>query len=275
MNALIYSINEINRQIPKELLHAALYVDEQPVTANLTSTDEKIRLKIIKNRVALDTNIVGGIQMIISLGNVAPAFAEAYYTLYYIDPSLTNNKEIVSALNITYLPGQGFFGPNNIFYSNTSFGGYSNFNSTLNVANRVSSSASDMSIINNAHLELVAYNTILVYANYRAIMNYGIRVMLQNNEDFSNISTRSFKNFSYLCVLAAKSYIYNKLIVKINSGYLQAGQELGTFKQILDSYESAEEEYRTYLKEVWSPTAFMADTTRYNRYLKSMLSPDV
>lgn len=275
MNALIYAINEIKYQIPEEVLYAAINCDETPETINLTSLDNKIMQKIIKNRVLIDANIVGGIEAIIPLQNIQPSYSESYYTIYYIPPDLTGNKEIISALSITNLPGKGFFGPHNVFYSNTTFNAYSNFNAALNVASRVGTAASDMSITHNAHLEIVAYNTILVWANYRSLMNYGIRVILENDNNLSNISPRSFKAFSYLCVLAAKSYIYNKLIVKMNSGMLQAGQELGVFKTIVESYENAEEEYRTYIKEVWMSTAFMNDTTRLNRFIGSMIAPDL
>lgn len=275
MNALIYCVNEIKSQIPEEILHYALNCDETPETINLTSNDNKLLTKVIKSRVLLDTNIVGGIEAIIPLQTLQPSYSESYYTVYYIPPELTMNKEIISALSVTYLPGKGFFGPYNVFYSNATFNAHSNFNSALNVATRVGTSTSDMSVVSNAHLELVAYNTVLVYANYRSLLNYGIRVVLENNNNLSNISPRSYKALSYLCVLATKAYIYNKTIIKINSGVLQSGQELGVFKSIIESYENAEEEYRTYLKETWTAVAFMNDTTRLNRFISSMIQPDL
>jgi hypothetical protein len=76
-------------------------------------------------------------------------------------------------------------------------------------------------------------------------------------------------------VWAVKAYLYNKLIVPINSGYLSGGQELGMFKSVLEGYSDAEENYQTYLKEIWGQVAFMNDTSRYSYFISSMLAPDL
>ena len=110
MNALIYSINEITHQIPKELLHAAFTIDDTAETVNLNSIDDKIMRKLLRKRVLIDMNITGGIEIIIPLMNIQPSFYEYFYTIYQIPPELTMNKEIVSALNITMMPGSGVFG---------------------------------------------------------------------------------------------------------------------------------------------------------------------
>lgn len=276
MNAILYAINEVNAQIPFEVLNAALTIDEHPDTVNLTSLDDKILRKILKKRILLDANIIGGIETIIGLNNISPSYTEHYYTIYNIPPEATMNKEIISVLGITYMPGNGFFGgasgysttPNSIIES-------AQFSAVTNVANRIGNSASINGILNNTHIEIVGYNTILVYANYRTIANFGLRVILENDSNLNNIQPRSYKNFSILVVLGVKSYIYNKLIIAINSGYLASGQDLGMFKSIVESYSDAEEQYRTYLREVWGSTAYMNDVTRYNRYLSSMISPDL
>jgi len=277
MNLINYVLNEIKMKIPIEVLQAAINIDETPETINITSLDEKILRKILKKRVFLDANIVGGIETIIPLNGITPSFSEYYYTIYNIPPEYTMNKEIISALSITYLPS--YYNQYSVFSGNFSpfnpIHGIATYNPVNAVANRIGTAAASDGPLKNAHLEIVGYNTILVYANYRLLTNYGIRVILENDENFNNIQPRSYKNFSELCVLAVKAYIYNKLIIAINNGYLSGGQELGEFKNIVDSYSEAEEEYNTYLREVWSKVAFMNDTTRYNRFLNSMLAPDL
>jgi len=148
-------------------------------------------------------------------------------------------------------------------------------NAFMSVANRMGDAISPASVLNNTNLELVGYNTVLVYANYRLISNFGIRVVLENESNLNNIQPRSYKNFSMMCVLATKAYLYNKLIIPINSGMLAGGQDLGVFKSILESYSSAEDDYRVFIKEVWGGVAYMNDNTRYSRFLGSMLSPDL
>lgn len=281
MNALIYSINEISRQIPAELLHAGMMIDEQPATANLTSLDDKILQKVLKKRVLIDANIVGGVEIVIPLNNISPSYFEDFYTVYQIPPELTMNREIISALSIAFMPANGYFGQGGGYIGSgsssisSSLGGMHTNNPIMNVADRIGSSAASTGVLSNAHIEIVAYNTLLIYAHYRTIANFGVRVILENDNNLNNISPRSYKNFSYLCVLATKAYLYNKLIIPINSGYLASGQDLGMFKSILDNYSNAEEEYRQYLTEVWGPTAYMNDNTRYSRYLGSLISPDI
>ena len=282
MNALIYSLNEINHQIPKELLHAGMMVDEQESTAYLTSLDDKILRKVLKKRVLLDANVVGGVEIIIPLNNLQPSFSEHFYTVYNISPELTNNREIISALSLAFMPANGYFGQVGNYYGsgssvsgNSTLSGFNSFNPVMGVADRIGNAASSNGVLSNAHLEIVAYNTILVYAHYRTLANFGIRVLLENDSNLNNIQPRSYKQFSFLCVLATKAYLYNKLIIAINSGYLSGGQELGMFKNILENYASAEEEYRTYLREVWGAVAFMNDVTRSNRFLSSMIAPNL
>ena len=264
MNALLYCVNEIKFQIPQEILHVAFNIDEQPNTINLTSLDDKILRKCIRQRILMDCNVVRGVEMIIPLMGLAPNYSEQYYTIYNIPPELTNNREIISVLGLTQMPNQYSYGATGYGSSN---------NPILNVANRIGTSSADAYLPSNTHLELVAYNTIMIYANYMILSSYALRAVIENDNNLQNISPRSYKALSYLCVLGVKSYIYNMLIIKINQGYLQAGQELGQFKTILDSYEGAEEEYRVYLKEVWKAVAYMNDTTAYNKHIRSMLSP--
>lgn len=274
-NALIYCINEINNTIPYELLYAGFTIDETPETINLTSLDDKILRKVIKKRVLIDTNIVGGIETVIPLNNIAPSFTEYSYTVYQIPPELTMNKEIISVLNLTLMPGSGLFGNASLNY-NSIVGIHPSQNLPLiNVANRIANAAAPYGTLSNAHTEIVGYNTVLIYANFRVLANFGLRVILENDSNLNNIQPRSYKALSLLCILATKAYLYNKLIVAINSGYLASGQDLGVFKSILESYSDAEEQYRTYLTEKMGAILFMNDTTRYNRFIKSMIAPDI
>lgn len=275
MNALIYAINEITHVIPHELLQAAFTIDDSPETVNLNTVDDKILRKLLRKRVLIDLNITGGIETIIPLNNVQPSFYEYFYTIYQIPPEMTMNKEIVSALNIMLMPGSGVFGQGNL--GGNSFGniGYMNENPVMNVANRIGSAASPSGVLSNAHLEIVGYNTILIYANFRVLTNFGLRVLLENDSNLNNIQPRSYKDVAMACILACKAYIYNKLIIPVNSGYLASGQDLGMFKSILESYSESEADYNTFLKERLGAVLFMNDTTRHNRFIASMINPSL
>ena len=279
MNALDYAVNEVKNKIPYELLYAGMTYREDPQMINLSSIEEKLVQKVIKKRVLLMCNVIGGIQQFIPINQLYPSFSENMYTVYQVPSELVMNKEIVSALHLSYVPGSGFMGG----------GGYSgvgsvtspgmpqmfSMNPVENVASRIGAAASMTGVLTNAHLEIVAYNTIAVYANYRSLTNFGILVVLENDSKLNNLQPRSYQALGRLCELATKAYIYSTLIVPVNSGYLSGGQDLGVFKNILESFSNSEEDYQTYISEVWGKVLFLNDTTRTNRFISSMIAPDL
>lgn len=267
MNAIEYAIHEIHSSIPYELLYGAFTIDEQDELKGVTSLDEKITRKLIKKRILLDANVVGGMEAIIPLNDIPPTHTNYYYTVYNIPNELTGNKEILSVMSLAMSP------LNNFYYSG--YGNAMTGNSIMNVADRIGNSQAPGLTYLNAHTEIIGYNSVLVQANFSFLRNVGMRVLLENDSNLNNIQPRSYKNLGILCTLGCKAYIYNKLIVPMNSGYLAAGQELGIYKTLVESFESANEDYNTYLREVWSATAYMNDTTRYNRFIASMLVPNL
>ena len=275
MNAINYIINEIRMQIPEQILEVGMQFGDDIGIASLSSLDDKIRRKVLRQRVLMDMNLSGGIETVIPLSSVPPSLAEMNYTVYTIPSELTLNKEIVSVLNLTMLPGTGPLGVGGINPSSVTMFGYGQSNPVLNVADRIGASVAPAAVVSNPHLELVGRNTVLVYANYRMMASFGIRCLLENDADLNNIQPRNLKAVSQFAVLAVKSYLYNKLIIPLNQGYLASGQELGTFKYIVESYADAEEQYRVFLEEQLAAILFMNDTTRYNRLLQTMINPSM
>lgn len=280
-NPISYAINEIGHQIPSEILRVAMTLDEQPELTNLTTVDDKLLRKVLRKRVLVDANITGGVELLIPLNTTPPTHYEHNYTIYSISPELTMNREIISTLGLSALPGNtgfgmphggvGLYGGN--YNDNPVYG--NNFNPLMSVANRIGDSASIGGPMHNAQIEIIGYNTILVYAHYRLLAHLGLRVIVENDNNLNNIQPRSYKDFATLCVLATKAYIYNKLVIPMNSGFLAGGQDLGMFKSIVDNYSSSEEDYNVFLREVWSGVAYMNDTGRYSRMLNSMIAPDL
>lgn len=275
MNCLIYSLQEVMSSIPYDLLYAAFTIDESPELINTNSLEDKILRKLLRKRVLIDANICGGIEYVVPLNNINPSFTEYFYTVYNVPPELTLNKEIISALNLTVMPGNGVFGngtPESGGFFSTGF----NAGPPLtNVANRIANSVAPTGILSNAHIEIIGYNTVVIYAHYRVLTNFGLRVLLENDSNLNNIQPRNYKTISKLCILATKAYIYNKLIIHVNSGYLVSGQELGIFKSLVESYSDANQDYETFITEELRAVLFMNDTTRMNRFIGGMIAPDL
>ena len=281
MNAIQHALNMIKHQIPDEILHAGFTIDENNATVNLTSIDEKILVKCIRSRVMQDANIMGGVEMVVPLNQIPPSFYEDFYTVYFIPPEAVMNREIISAIGLSSLPlmstsgsqammGSAYGIPNGV---NPNYG--LGQNALMSVADRIGDAAAINGVLHNAHLEIVAYNTIAVYAHFRTLAYLGLRLLVANDNNMNNIQPRSYRHFSTLCTLAVKAYVYNKLIIAINNGYLAGGQDLGMFKSILDNYSQAEEDYQGYLVNTWAKVAFMNDTQRHSRFLMSQCAPDL
>lgn len=280
MNAIAYAINEIMHTIPYEVLHAAMVIREDPNLQGMTSLEEKIVNKVIRQRVMRAANVVGGIEHIIAIGGIAPMYSERLYTVYRIPSELTMDKDIMSVLSLSFMPNSGFMGISGGFGSpglayNPSAPTSSMNSAVTNVGSRIAASFVSSGVLSNAHTEIVARNTVLVYAHYQSLANYALRVVLENDDNLNNIQPRSYHYFSQLCVLATKAYVNLHLKLAINSGYLSGGQELGMFRSIVESYDDAEEGYQTFLREQWGGVAFMNDSSRHFNMLQSMIQPDL
>jgi hypothetical protein len=273
MNALTNALSEIKMSIPEELLHVGFNIDNNPNIPNLTSLDDKILFKFLRPRVLVDCDIVGGTEVIVPLDTLSPDYQLDFYCVYKIPPELLNNRTITSVLNLTYLPYRGYVSQGQMAGNTPNMYGNGQTSVLQRLGDRIGNTFSDSPPVSNAQLDLIAHNTVSIYSNFRVFTSYGLRCVVSNEENLQNFTPRSYKSFAQLCVLGVKAYLYNKLIVKVNQGYLSGGLELGQFKSTLDSYEGALQEYNTYLKEVWTSTAYMADAPRYHRMLKSMLNP--
>jgi len=127
-------------------------------------------------------------------------------------------------------------------------------------------------ITSTAYVQLIAENTIMVRDSIILPANSYLRCVLAMDEDLSHLQLRSYPAFSKLVEYAVKSYIFNQYIIQMDIAELQGGHNLGRFKEVVDSYSDAEENYQTYLKEVMQKVLFMNDLGEsYKRTLKILI----
>ena len=265
MDAITNAIENIKYQIPRQILETAMLSivsNTQPVV----SLDERIRYSIIQSKVLVDCNIVGGIETNIELNSLTPTVVEWNNIVYNIPKTMTDNKSIISVLS-------AYLGSQTPMRFSTTYGVEYNSSQIENIAGRVQDSLSSIGPLVTAKTELIAENTVLIKTGGMQYPSITIRCVLENDPNLRNINPRSFIWFNRLCVLAAKAYIYNLLILELDRAYLHGGYELGRFANIVESYEGAMEEYNTFLREVWSKVSWMNDDERYNRFIKTMISP--
>jgi hypothetical protein len=269
MNPIIKAIDDLKFKIPMQVLQIAFQRDEWNYYNPNLSLDEQIRLKVINPRVLFDCNMVGGQQVTIPLDGLQPIMADQYIVVYNIPPERTANRTIISVLSVGYMPYQANF---NLGMGNVSFASPLSMNSVTHAGQRIADSVSVLPVISNSQVEIIGHNTIAIRES-RVTSLYFLRCVVENEENLNNIMPRTMYNLSKLIELAVKSYIYNKLRVRIDQAFLQGGQELGAVKEIVDSYADSEEMYQTYLRETWARVSVMNDHAAYDRIIKLSISP--
>lgn len=270
MNILSKALDEIKYTIPGPILTEAFKDRSMAWVSNPTSLDDKIMTKIIRPRVLIDAKLVGGQTADISIAGIEPQVFDVYNMVFRIPKSRTGNKTIYSVLDVGFTPTNNIFAASSFGFSGIDPASVNNVN---NISRRIGDASSSVPPITTADIEIIGENTILIKNMYSTTNAYYLRCILENDPNMSNISPRSYLAFSKLCQLAVKSYIYNNLIIRMDRAYIEGGQELGSFKSIVENYADAEEMYQTYLAEKWTKIALMNDTFAYNRLIKMQISP--
>ena len=280
-NAIQKACFEIQRQIPAGLLVAGFsknkYADSmyggrildygQLLTRGNASPfpvtlDARIREEIIEKRVRVDTDLVGGTQVTIPLWRLEPELLDSFWNVIYrIPKQLTQNRSISSVLSVTF--GQGsVMGTTNM--------GMQGASPMLDGVSSVLSSALPIPMVSTAYVQLIGENTILIQGNMILSTQMNLRCYLESDDEFSQLIPQQLHQFSQLCVLATKSYLYNQLIVETDMARLVGGMEIGQFKQILDGYADSEQSYQDY-REKWAKIVQMTDTQSKERYLRMIM----
>jgi hypothetical protein len=256
-NPIQKAIAEAKFSIPLEILQQAfapISVFGRPTALNI---DSIIRQKVIDERVRVDCDLVGGTQLDIPLGGLHPEQVPlpsgtpySWCLIYRIPMGLTQNRVITRVMWLanTISPISGT-------YTYASYNG----SALTNAAMGVMQSQAPIPSMSTARVDLIATNTVMISDTNQWPYDCTLRCFVENDRDMSLLPPGAYPAFAELCVLAIKAYIYNTLVIRVNSAELQSGQELGRFKEIMDTYADSNELYKTYLKETWREVAAYAD----------------
>jgi hypothetical protein len=258
MNAVQTALSELKFRVPREVLEIAfpsLSGQQQH------SLDSRIMAAVVRPRVLLTCNIIGGREMMINVMGLYPRQIDRFTTLYEIPHALTAGGSIVSVLDAIY------------------YGGASSMSTasprTDEVASalqRLDSSHTDIPIVANVLTELVGENTVIINDVQMVRQISFIRCMVTNDENLANISPRSYLAISKMVELAVKSYIYNKLVVDLDEAYLKYGSSLETIKRVVEQYEGAEDEYQLYMLEKGQKILFMNDMKTHDMFIRQQVT---
>lgn len=266
MSPITKAIDEAKFRIPMAILREAFRDINASWKARVISLDEQIMNAVVKSRVLVDCNLVGGTEAQIPLDGLPVSLYDQFTTVYQIPKSLTQGRSIMSVLSVGYAATSlmGIMG---------GMGGVKPCSVTpmMTAAQAMMDSHSQIPVASSAQVQLIGENVVMIKGTAPTITNSFLRCILANDENMSHIQMRSIPVFCRLVELAIKSYVYNELIIRMDQAQLSGGGELGAFKAIVEGYADSEELYQEHLMKKWSKTAFMNDKETFNRHIKLMV----
>lgn len=260
-NPVTYALGYLRREIPLEIL-------KQTYLSNLTfrittaeSLDDRIRLEVIGPVVLADTSLIGGVEDSIELRAEWREIISPRSAVYRIPLSATNGRRITSAISTTFTVAHA--------------GGYTPYfdqqNLVVGNAAGVWASHTPIPITGTSRCVLIAENTVLI-EDLAAIPNYMfLNCWLENDESYSNLKRPSWKYFAHLTMLAVKSDIYTKNIIRMGEGVLEGGGELGIYRSLIEGYADANQEYNEYFEETWQQVTRFNDKNAHTKHLRYAL----
>lgn len=275
MNLIRKAIDDIKAVIPMEVLRMAYestYYQTGYFQYSPRSIDDLILEQTIHARVLVDSNIVGGDEIVISANGLVPRYIDDNNMLYEIPAERVGHRTIMTVLSANYFqmasaPGAPFTGIPAITPQQGS-------DLTMS-GHRAMDSRSSIPIIGTHECTVVGHNNIMVRNHIRGGRIQQFRVIVSNDNDLQNINFRSALSFSKLCQYAVKSFIYTKLIIKLDRGAIDRGHEIASIKSYVENCADAEENYKTYLEEVWQGVTTFNNKLGYENLLKIQISPSI
>lgn len=268
MNAITKALSDISFRIPREILIEVFapktYIwRDQPI-----NYEEQIRNIVIRSRVMVDCDLVGGTEVLIPLWDIPSQTlsTDRLVTVYRIPKEKSQGRTITSVLSLSYMNGPASMYMN----ASTSFNECSITDVGL-AGKAMMDAASSLPIPSSAKVQLIGENVVMVKDTVLSSGTGLLRCILANDENMSHIQIRSIPYFTKLCELATKAYVYNNYSITLNQGRIEGGAEIGRFREIVDSYADAEEMYQDYLLNTWQKVAFMNDRESFERHIRTMI----
>jgi len=260
MGPLSKCIDEVKFRIPRAILEAVFIKRAQQWRLTPASLDEHILNEVVRPRVLVDCNLVGGTEVFIPLDGVPLERSNDYTTVYRIPKDKTQGRSIMSVLNIT------FSDPTKVSSYGVAAGAHNSI--MMQAGQAVMDAMGNMPVTSTAYVQLIGENVVMVRDTVVLPANIYLRCLLENDENMSHLQLKSYRDFSKLVEYAVKAYIYNEYVIPMDMGELYGGQALGRFKEIIDSYADAEELYQNFLTEKWQKISLMNDREQWTRFLR-------
>lgn len=244
MNAISYALTVIKRKIPKEILEQTFLTNQNYVTTIPVSVDSRIKELVIRDIVLKDVNIIGGTHITVPLQGLPMEPFEGDAVVVRIPKDRTQGRSIITVHSVALGVASNMTAFNQ---ANVGQGG-----ELASATQQMIAAISSIPYMSEAQCMLLSDNVVMIQGGAYLSGNTFLRCEVENDANLNNIKRRSYLTFGELCTLACKSYIYNNNAIPMDIGYIKGGANMGRMKDIIDSYDNAEEEYIEMLRTKWA-----------------------
>lgn len=264
MSPISKALDEIKFEIPREILELIFDNRDWSNKGIAISIDEQIMVKVIRPRVMVDADLVGGLEHRIDMSSIPIQQTNDYTYVVRVPKAKTQNRSIVSVMNLTFADPYAI--------SNFGIAAQKNNSAVLNMGQALIDQHGMIPNASVGRCQLIGDNVVMISEMYMVPSTYYMRVIIGNDSQLSHLQLRSYPDFAEACVRAVKAYIYNNHIVKLDMGELRGGQQIGAFKTIIEGYADANELYKEFMKKDWRAISVMNDQESWDRMLRSRVS---
>ena len=103
MNPISKAVSEIKFRIPREILNEIFTERQYTMRFKPVTVDEQIISKVLRARVLVDCDLVGGTEAMISLDGLQYDMTDRYMAVYRIPKDRTQGRTITSVQSLSYL----------------------------------------------------------------------------------------------------------------------------------------------------------------------------
>ena len=255
------ALDEINFKIPRDILELAFGETSNYTVRFKPSIDTVIQDKVLVPKVIVDCDLNGGVQRFIPINGIHLEYINNTECVFQMPADRLQGREIMSVFSI------GYYEDKVSQYIPTT----SSKNSLNMHVNKLVDSLSGTYMEMTNRIGIWGPNTVHVRERMAIEDRMVLHCVVSNAQHMSNLPPRAFLAFSELCILAVKAYIYNTLVLRLDTGAIRGGVSLGKISDIVNEYADSAELYDLYLKEKWAKKAFTADPIRNEKHLRRLL----
>lgn len=268
MNIIDYSLNEVIRRIPPQIL-TKVSATTDPFGMKTTSI-EYIRDNVLNCRVLVDVNIIGGRQIMVSTDAASNVMQLENTTLYTFPESAFQGNRLVAVTDFgSQFVGVGCCGTGCDTYTGSEYCGENEgiYGRANQYAKQMVAGQTVRSVGGSIYHRKVGSNSIALLFT-ETIQQGWFTVIVSHDEHLADMDPRTGTYVADMLTEATKAMIYNDHVLTLGQADASRGYVLNDISDVIRGYSDAEEKYQE-LRNGYGAVAFANDPERIGELIDS------